>query len=1188
MLLKGDMDLPSEVLAAQRSGRLVIFAGAGVSIPSPSDLPSFKDLANRVAVECGRSERVEDPSRIEEFLGSLEEQGASVHETVKTLIADPSSKPNHLHKLVVQLFDSNQALRIVTSNFDCHFESATEERFGGVPDIYRAPALPLGDDFHGVIKLHGSVDDVARRLVVTDRDFGRAYLTEGWATRFLMSLYQEFIVLFVGYSHDDTVMKYLARGLPGRLGGTRFALTPEAQRGKWRALGVTAIPYPPGDDGPHSNLVTAIQSWVRRSRMGVLQHERRIREITSTPPPSDPELADYVTLMLSDETTARFFTDHARDVAWLRWVEDKGLLRALFGQSPRLEPHEVLLASWLARSFACEFPEAALGVIHRAGGSLHPFLWHEIAHRVWTRDPRPDPDVFGKWVSLLVQDVPPRGSDYLGCLLQKAVEEGLDHASLVLLENLISPQIELRPYLGFFSDEPSVQEVTPETTFPAAHHSLQEAWSNGFKPRLDEFYDRLIGLLTEALSRTRTLQSAWAPTDRTWDPVSYSRAAIEPHPQDDYPSTIDVIVDAARDTLEWMLEHKPRSAEVVIDSWATSDSPILQRLAVHGVTEHPGLSHDEKVAVVEVAGWLYRHRLKHEVFRLLAENFDAASAEWQQRLLHEAEEGPQGDDAERLERRTRDYVKYNLLVWLKQCAPDSPIVREAFDRNQEEHSDFAPREQPDLDSFSVEFEAVSSPSPVSVDELLKLDPSVEERLTYLIEYSPEGPRGWEDRSGLLGNVSSAARERYEWGISLAEALATKSEWASDLWGALISAWREQSLEEDQWSEVLGLMSDHGDLALHIYEMSSWLEHSLTSSPGVPSSQLEKVESLLLRLWESSTSEQFTTEDSEDWLTMAINVPEGRVFQAVLQALSRRRREAEDWVDLPQFYRELFESAIYSQAPRGSAARLLIASQPNFLLALDHAWTTQHVIPLFDWESNGATAEQAWHGFVGWGRLSEALIGLLIPFYEQSFSRLPRLKRFKDRFIGHVALISVIDASVALDLVRQFLASAEDADRGTLATSIGRQVSSLGADDTKQLWDSWLRHLIELRVSGIPVAVQSVEAAAIGEWPISMSPVFGECTELVIQLPPAGKQYSRFFEDLLNAEAVWVDPDTTLSLIVHRLKGFQQHFWQCDEASECVRKAHSAGGSDTRIRDALDELARLACPEAPGLRDALLP
>ena len=83
-------------------------------------------------------------------------------------------------------------------------------------------------------------------MVITDEDFGRAYMTEGWAARFLVELFSNFTILFVGYSYDDTIMSYLTRALPPRATDRHFALTQEtnfdAQR--WRLLEIEPITYP--------------------------------------------------------------------------------------------------------------------------------------------------------------------------------------------------------------------------------------------------------------------------------------------------------------------------------------------------------------------------------------------------------------------------------------------------------------------------------------------------------------------------------------------------------------------------------------------------------------------------------------------------------------------------------------------------------------------------------------------------------------------------------------------------------------------------------------------------------------------------------------------------------------------------------------------------------------------------------
>ena len=50
----GDLEIPDEVLRDQQAERLVIFAGAGVSMGPPSSLPNFDRLADQIAVRCGK------------------------------------------------------------------------------------------------------------------------------------------------------------------------------------------------------------------------------------------------------------------------------------------------------------------------------------------------------------------------------------------------------------------------------------------------------------------------------------------------------------------------------------------------------------------------------------------------------------------------------------------------------------------------------------------------------------------------------------------------------------------------------------------------------------------------------------------------------------------------------------------------------------------------------------------------------------------------------------------------------------------------------------------------------------------------------------------------------------------------------------------------------------------------------
>jgi len=58
----------------------------------------------------------------------------------------------------------------------------TKAEFADI-DVFYAPAFPLRRAFSGIVNMHATVDR-HDTLVLTDDDFGRAYLMNAWATRF--------------------------------------------------------------------------------------------------------------------------------------------------------------------------------------------------------------------------------------------------------------------------------------------------------------------------------------------------------------------------------------------------------------------------------------------------------------------------------------------------------------------------------------------------------------------------------------------------------------------------------------------------------------------------------------------------------------------------------------------------------------------------------------------------------------------------------------------------------------------------------------------------------------------------------------------------------------------------------------------------------------------------------------------
>ena len=63
--------------------------------------------------------------------------------------------------------------------------------------------------WRGIVHVHGNINN-PKYMVVTDEDFGKAYLTEGLCDSIFEKNYlQTYTVLFIGYSYNDTILRYL-------------------------------------------------------------------------------------------------------------------------------------------------------------------------------------------------------------------------------------------------------------------------------------------------------------------------------------------------------------------------------------------------------------------------------------------------------------------------------------------------------------------------------------------------------------------------------------------------------------------------------------------------------------------------------------------------------------------------------------------------------------------------------------------------------------------------------------------------------------------------------------------------------------------------------------------------------------------------------------------------------------------
>lgn len=1116
MWILPDVELPDELVSAQQEGKLVVFVGAGVSIDPPSRLPTFEGLAKRIAADAALSD--DGRGDYDVWLDELLHHGVPVHERAKAIIDDPTSQPNDLHRAIAALFDSDQNVHVVTTNYDRHLETVLRAKFADL-DVFRAPALPLGRDFSGLVYLHGSVRQRANQLVVTRSDFGRAYLVEAWAARFLEAMFHhDYSVLFIGYSHDDVVMDYLSSGL--RRPTRRYGFVPEDKAPRWRSRGIEPVVYPVHSND-HGALTAAIQRWADMAHMGLLDHQERIAQYVSSDGPLDAPTDSYLAACVADPDRVGLFCSATEEIRWLSWMESQPRFRSLFNPSAELDQPEWALSRWFGR-IAVKHPAEALTVLQRRGGRMHRILGRGILQQLFGHDRPPSP-IVSTWVTVVLEDASGAREDILNYLLSERVLPDDHYLTLRLFDHLTTPSLNLRPGFSIAdSSADSFPHVWVDPDLLGEEHWLRQVWEQVLKPNLDTCADELAVIVTNnILSMGQRL--ALLRGERH-DALSAKRSAIEPHEQDAYPDAVDVLIDAARDVLEHLLHRDDRSGDALLSQWSRLPGELFRRLVLHGWTERPDKTSDEKLRwLLENVRILEGGDCRHEAFRLIREHLPSATDDAREEVLTTALQPPQLDyeaDDEHLA-----YLTYNLLYWLTLSDPTFDAARSEFERMQVEHPAFGTREHPDFDSWSSGGFSGGPSSPRSLDDLLN-ENDVSSLVTFLEDYTDDpadrflGP----NREGLMTAVSEATTTQPNWSLQLLAELEAREANESELWDAIFAGWRMTEASDADWPGLLAAIDRRPQLDPWLRTLADALEHGVRGDGLVPTDALSLAISLANRLWRAGISTQ-TDADSwtihggtTDWLLKAINHWAGNLAGFFVFASSQLwRADREHWRGVPTGIREPLEQMLQESGVPGDAARIVLANYALYLIDADPDWAVDNVLALFDWD-DPERAEKAWDSYLHSGKWHDRALIFLMPKFKATFPHVSTaLAHRRDKFcsfMAHIAIESSIPPLGEGGWVTEFLSAVDEEtiiawDRAVESALRPSEDSTSSEQPSVDQWDRWLLDYWKLRDQGVPKALTSLEASAMMPWLLTAGDHFPEAP-VSLSIGPADSRTTTCF------------------------------------------------------------------------------
>ena len=973
-------------------GNVVFFCGAGVSMGPESDLPSFDGLVDHVysrhhlkpdAVEQAALRRCE----FDKALGLLARPGRlgeqQLRRTVIERLFSPATRRLTTHKALITLSShGTTGLRLVTTNFDNRFiEAGVDEGH-----VDAAPMLPLPKPhaWSSLVHLHGHISRGVdgTNLVLTAADFGRAYLSERWASRFIAELFREFTVVFIGYSLDDRVMSYLVDALAAeRASGARFstayAFAPhdgtdscqEAVKTDWLAKNVQPILY--DKRYGHAYLSDTLIEWARiktdpfGTRLQIV-----VDEMTKLP---NRFSADRVTWALRDAVTAYALAeappatdeqDYPKVERWLDRFHKAGLLSLSAPDAddppPRLvdgtqEPRHLGIVSWqLGRWIArhLHVPQVLTWVLQH-GSRMHPRLRHQVRQRLADPvDPSSEDAIHPKlrhmWTIVCAEETVDR---HRFLLLTEHLNVASEPERFRIAESAvasIAPRLVVRPGANWRA-RLRHQELSP--TDSCAHidvlagndderHLVEPVLSD--RNVLARYADALTGYLEHALSLLKEVDGVALS-------VSY-RPSIADHDQNSGADDWTHLVDLVRDSYVAIAEHDRDRARHLLHRWMRSPYPLFKRLALHILTEDPRCDvHLAQQLLLEGSPpGLWHIETRREVLRFLRLAGRRLPPTLHTAVVRAIHATPKSNDGYGVSRAERAIRLHKLR--LSGSVLDSRSQSLADERRPSH--DVADDRDEFLGSHEFRWVGPGDSAPPTL-----LDGPANELVAAL--------RGDHIQPNEFMGLAIRQQEKAAHAL---RALARSDEWKAEYWDYFLEGLaylrRYQNLTDDVQEEAAELLLDAPDeLIGSVRSVARFIE---ALAEQYDADQEPRFSALWNRAWKNVSTAEYTEHDP-----LGENCPAARLAQAAFERLWKY--VPRDGYGFPAAVRNYFDAVVADL--NGLPGRVVLASHLYDLFTIDPTWTKRNITDRLDPDESNE-ARYLWGGYARSAKIGPNLLAAM--------------------------------------------------------------------------------------------------------------------------------------------------------------------------------------------------------------------
>lgn len=674
----GHIEIPADLINALQDNRVIVFAGAGVSMGEPANLPDFVSLTRQI-LNLDESEKFDSP---DQKLGEGFDQGVKIHEQCIRIINQKLPQPTQLHHDILKLFP--KIPKVITTNFDLLFEQAFQN---SLPNerikTFNAPVFPLGNNIEGIIYLHGNIND-PRSIVLSDADFGRAYLSESWAKRLLIDAFLNYNFVFIGYSYNDTILKYLTRSLPKNRDSKLYAFANieegnVQQINHWQSLGIEPLIYKK-EKGSHQQLPESVHVLSEFIQANNADFENLFKaKIQEYEKSNEEDALSYVKYFLTSDPSYKVFYQAAQPEFWLLQIEKD---QALFDV---LMTYENAFFTWICRCLETHTKEL-MAVLHK-----YPTLKDKqsLIEKIFRAlNATQNKNCYWTWFLFLEQDIYRDKSlknyvlNYF--VLEKLINFDLTNEFKRALETYLS--IEIHPNIKFILDEYQFNRIVGIIKSKDDFHTV---FIDVLASKIEE-YDTL--LMLDAQSKRHT---AWTKKEIWEKDKSYSK---------------DLDYDLIHGIVE--IISKQSLAQDIVNTFTqrclNSNSVLLKRLGVYLLNQFSLYDADFVYGLISLKVAWFDDEFRSEIFKFLELRYNKLSQARKTEILSKIKNY-----------FADDLAKIKWFAWIEKFSPKCELVKSEYENLKIKYPNYQLADKPYLSIRYSGMYRITYNSPFTVEEIEK-------------------------------------------------------------------------------------------------------------------------------------------------------------------------------------------------------------------------------------------------------------------------------------------------------------------------------------------------------------------------------------------------------------------------------------------------------------------------------------